>query len=127
MTLGPMQAYDTAPVYNGQLKQGASNFPPPGLTLTAVKLHISQRDTRYHRFGAGTMVIADPTSGAFVYHWNALDTMLPGLFDVWVEATLSDGSVLSSINTETLSITNRVRGYTKFGMGRVALSAPPPQ
>lgn len=122
MPLGPMNVYDTAPVYHGQFKQNAAPYPLTGLSPTAIKLHISQRGTQFHKFGKGTVVIIDSLNGFFDYHWDSRDTNTPGIFDVWTELTLADGSVLSSVNAEPLQITNRKRGYTKYGMGRMCVS-----
>lgn len=127
MTLGPMNVYDTAPVWHQQFKQGAAAYPLTGLQPSAIKIHFSQRGTRVHKFGRGTIVITDAANGLYDYYWNAVDTSTPGIWDIWAELTIAPGQTLSSINTEPLTITNRVRGYSKFGMGRLALSAPAPQ
>jgi hypothetical protein len=120
--LGAMNVFDTAPEMQGQIKRGVKPYDLKNLQTTAIKVHLYQPRTNTHKFGKGTITFTDTTNGLFAYSWDSADTNTPGVWDVWVELTDANGKTLSSTNVELLQITNRMRGYSKHGTGRVRVA-----
>jgi hypothetical protein len=119
--IGPMQLLDTAPAMHSQLKQGMKAFPLTNLTAANIIIHLHHPLRNIHKFGKGIVTITDSASGMFDYNWHQDDTNTEGQWEVWAELRTANGP-LSSTNVEILEITNRTRGYTKHGVGRVKIT-----
>lgn len=93
MALGPLRQNDTAPValITCQRTTGAIIDLTP-FTNGNFALLIKDTVTGVERTGAGTFAIQAPaTAGVVQYAWAAADTATPGVYNVYVVITTSNG------------------------------------